>query len=117
MYYNFHFSSVTEENKLPNGSCNAGVCENPHAGLGVGAVAGTGKKPVCVKAAYYTQCIRNFIVFVAHLLSLLLMIMFCLVEYNLLKLHNNFWDMLYITLYIARPLSYSYGMTVICYIL
>ena len=45
-YYNYHFCSVTEENKLPDGSGNAGVCENPQAG--VGAVAG--KKPVCVKA-------------------------------------------------------------------
>ena len=49
MYYNFHFSSVTEENKLSNGSGYAAVCENPQAGPGVGAVAGTGKKPVCVK--------------------------------------------------------------------
>ena len=51
MYYNFHFSSVTKENKLSNGSGNAGVCENTQAGPGVGAVAGTGKKSVCVKAA------------------------------------------------------------------
>ena len=48
MYYHFHFSSVIEENKVSNGSGNAGVCENPQAGPGVGAVAGTGKKSVCV---------------------------------------------------------------------
>ena len=46
-----HFSSVAEENKLSDVSGNAGVCENPPAGAGVGAVAGAGKKPVCVKAA------------------------------------------------------------------
>ena len=55
MYYNFHFSSVTEE-KLSDGSGNAGVCENPQAGAGVGAVAGTGIKPVCVKAALLLAC-------------------------------------------------------------
>ena len=43
-----HLSSVAEENKLFDGSGNVGVCENPQAGAGVGAVAGTGKKPVCV---------------------------------------------------------------------
>ena len=47
-YYNYHSCSVTEENQLYNGSGNAGECENPEAG--VGAVAGAGKKPVCVKA-------------------------------------------------------------------
>ena len=46
-----HLSFVTEENKLSDGSGNVGVCENPQAGAGVGAVAGAGKKPVCVKAA------------------------------------------------------------------
>ena len=46
-----HFSSIAEENKLSDGSGNVGVCENPQAGAGVGAVAGAGKKPVCVKAA------------------------------------------------------------------
>ena len=46
-----HLSSVAEENKLSDGFGNAGVCENPQAGAGVGAVAGAGKKPVCVKAA------------------------------------------------------------------
>ena len=46
-----HLSSVAEENKLFDGSGNVGVCENPQAGAGVGAVAGAGKKPACVKAA------------------------------------------------------------------
>ena len=46
-----HLSSVAEENKLSDGSGNVGVCENPQAGAGVGAIAGAGKKPVCVKAA------------------------------------------------------------------
>ena len=44
-----HLSSVAEE-KLSDGPGNVGVCENPQAGAGVGAVAGAGKKPVCVKA-------------------------------------------------------------------
>ena len=44
-----HLSSVAEENKVSDGSGNIGVCENPQAG--VGAVAGAGKKPVCVKVA------------------------------------------------------------------
>ena len=42
-----HLSSVAEENKLSYGSGNVGVCENPQAGTGVGAVAGAGKTPVC----------------------------------------------------------------------
>ena len=46
-----HLSSVAEENKLSDGSGNVGVCENPQAGASVGAVAGTSKKPVYVKAA------------------------------------------------------------------
>ena len=46
-----HHSSVAEENKLPDGSGNVGVCENPHAGAAVGVIAGAGKKSVCVKAA------------------------------------------------------------------
>ena len=46
-----HLSSVAEENKLFDGSGNVGVCENPQAGAGDGAVANAGKKPVCVKAA------------------------------------------------------------------
>ena len=46
-----HLSSVAEEKRLSDGSGNVGVCENPQTGAGVGAVAGTGKKPVCVKAA------------------------------------------------------------------
>ena len=39
-----HLSSVAEENKLSDGSGTVGVCENPQAGAGVGAVAGAGKK-------------------------------------------------------------------------
>ena len=50
-----HLSSIAEENKLSDGSGNVGVCENPQAGAGVGAVAGAGKKPVCVKVALYLQ--------------------------------------------------------------
>ena len=46
-----HLSSVAEENKLSDGSANVGVCETPQAGAGVGAVAGAGKKPVCMKTA------------------------------------------------------------------
>ena len=46
-----NISSDAEKNKLSDGSSNVGVCENPQAGAGVGAVAGAGKKPVCVKAA------------------------------------------------------------------
>ena len=46
-----HLSSVVEENKLSDGSGNIGVCENPQACAGVGALAGAGKKPVCVKKA------------------------------------------------------------------
>ena len=46
-----HLFSVSEENKLSDGSGNVGVCENSQAGAGIGAVAGAGKKPVCVKAA------------------------------------------------------------------
>ena len=40
-----HLPSVAEENKLSDGSGNVCMCENPQA------VAGAGKKPVCVKAA------------------------------------------------------------------
>ena len=43
-----YLSSVAEENKLSDGSGNVGVCENSQAGVGAGAVAGGGKKPVCV---------------------------------------------------------------------
>ena len=43
-----YLSSVAEENKLSDGSGNVGVCENSQAGVGAGAVAGAGKKPVCV---------------------------------------------------------------------
>ena len=46
-----HLSSVAEENKLSDGSGNVGVRENPQTGDCCGAVAGAGKKPVCVKAA------------------------------------------------------------------
>ena len=46
-----HLSSVAQENKVSDGSDNVGVCENPEAGACVGAFAGAGKKPVCVKAA------------------------------------------------------------------
>ena len=46
-----HLSSVAEENKLSDSSGNVGVCENPQADASVGAIAGAGKKPVCVKAA------------------------------------------------------------------
>ena len=50
-----HLCSVAEENKLSDGSGNVGVCvcvcENPQAGAGFGAIAGTDKKPVCLKAA------------------------------------------------------------------
>ena len=48
-----HLSSVAQENKLSDGSGNVGVCENPQTGAGAGAVAGAGKKPVCVKAALH----------------------------------------------------------------
>ena len=44
-----HLSSVAEENKLSDGSGNVGAWENLLAGAG--AIAGTGKKPVCMKAA------------------------------------------------------------------
>ena len=43
-----HLSSVAQENKLSEGSGKVGVCENPQAGSGVGAVAGAGKKNRCV---------------------------------------------------------------------
>ena len=46
-----YISSVAQENKVSDGSGNVGVCENPQAGASVGAVAASGKKPVCVKAA------------------------------------------------------------------
>ena len=63
-----HLSSVAEENKLFDGSGNVGVCENPQAGAGVRAIAGAGKKPVCVKAALsssfleYVMVMRTFVV-------------------------------------------------------
>ena len=41
------------------------VCENPQAGAGVGAVASTGKMPVCVKAALDISAVSVVIVIIA----------------------------------------------------
>ena len=54
-----HLSSVSEENKLSDGSGDVGVCENPQAGAGVGTVAGAGEKPVCVKAALVVRALAR----------------------------------------------------------